>query len=65
MTEQPPNYDPYARCEETCYHELAQGNTLADLMSGPGPHEDYAEAWMTGDNLSPVARTVRDWQART
>lgn len=63
MSNDPKNFDPYASCEKTCYHDLAQGNTLADMLSGDGPHVDYADAWMTGDNLSPVASTMRAFMA--
>ena len=55
--------DPYANCERTCYHDLARGMLVTDLKHD-GPYTDFADAWYRGEALSPVARTVRDWQAR-
>ena len=60
MSEEQPNYDPYANCEETCYHDCGQGALVTDILSGiDGPHDDAVDKHMNPqDHLSPVARTV-------
>jgi len=30
--------DPYRTCEHHCNHDLARGVTIAELLSGDGPH---------------------------
>ncbi len=33
-------HDPYKRCEHHCTHDLSRGVTVAELLSGDGPHSD-------------------------
>ena len=37
-TEPPTHFDPYARCEKGCTHDLARGVTKEALLGGDGPY---------------------------
>jgi hypothetical protein len=56
-------HDRYANCEKKCWHELAQGMLTTDL-SHDGPDAEFADAWLTGEQLTVIGRLMRDWQAQ-
>ncbi len=53
-------YDQFARCEESCTHELAQGGKLEELLSGDGPDKAYADKWLVKKHLERPTN-ARSW----
>ena len=48
--------DPYARCEESCTHDLAQGVLVDELLGADGPHpavwgESGIGGWLPASEL--------------